>query len=146
MNGSFRSDTGGVSTVIGVVLIVGITVVLMGVIGAFVLNAGPGTQQPTAEFSMTEIEESGDIHLDVRYAGGPDLVLKENIEVTVDGEPADLDGQDWNDEEGALELGDSTTVWDPGGDSLSENEVVRVVWTSDDGTTTDILAAYEVRG
>lgn len=153
MKRSFRSDTAGISTVIGVVLIVGITVVLMGVIGGFVLNSGPGTQSPNADFAMTELESGGDIELDLRYADGPDLVLKENVDVTVDGDPA-CDGTssvDWNTDSGAFELGDSIVV-DGYGTScgspsdLTSGDVVRVTWISDDGTTSKILASYEIKG
>ena len=150
MNRSLRSEARAVSPVVGVVLMVGITVVLMGAVGAFVLNAGPGTSPPDADFVMTEVDDGEAV--DIRYAGGgDDVVLKENIGVIVDGEQA-CEGSsevDWGGS-GALEIGDSVEVdgygypncadFDPAND-----EVVRVIWTSDDGTTSTILADHEIR-
>lgn len=147
MNRGLESDRRAVSTVVGVVLIVGITVVLMGVIGAFVLNAGPGTQPPDASFAITETDNG---EFDIRYTGGTDSVDKTNIEVTVEGEPA-CDGNTevaWNSASGLFEIGESVDV--TGYDDCSNNpeeidpdDIIRVIWTSDDGTTADILAAHQ---
>lgn len=154
MNRSLRSEARAVSPVVGVVLMVGITVVLMGAVGAFVLNAGPGTSPPDADFVMTEFENNSNTTVDIRYAGGgDDVVLKENVEVIVDGEQAcdGPDGEDqveWNDGSGAFDIGDSVEVVRYGqdcDDELDPGNVVRVIWTSDDGTTSTILADHEIR-
>lgn len=142
-----ESDSRAVSTVVGVVLIVGITVVLMGVIGAFVLNAGPGTQPPDANFAITETDDG---EFDIRHTGGADSVDKANIEVTVEGEPACDGGSEvaWNDNNvtGLLEIGESIDVDgynNCNSGDIESDDIIRVIWTSDDGTTSDILAAHQ---
>lgn len=140
-------DEDAVSPVIGVVLMVGITVVIMGAIGAFVLGATPTETAPNADFSITQINDSA---VDIRYAGG-EPAFRENIRVQVNGNiglnnntgtPA-FDGQ------GVIEKDDSVVVrrFETGPTSTQEidtGDIVTVVWTNDNGGSSERLEAHEM--
>lgn len=70
------SDQRAVSHVVGVVLMVGITVILMGTIGAFVfsLDNGSGDQAPQLEIDCNTVDDI------IMHAGG-DQVEGENLEL-----------------------------------------------------------------
>jgi flagellin-like protein len=131
------ADDDAVSPVIGVILMVAITVILAAVIGTFVLNLGDNLQQtsPTASFSFEE--DTGNSDVSVSHDGG-DTIPHSNIKITLD------------------DSGEVTGVWDSGGevtagDSVTFNyggsdNVVKVIWESDDGSNSQKLDEYEIQG
>jgi len=82
---SVRKDEKAVSPVIGVILMVAITVILAAVIGAFVFGMG-GSLKKTYTVGVTATQVDSD-HVDVTFQGGPDAVLVDYMNVTIDGAP-----------------------------------------------------------
>jgi len=110
-----------VSPVIGVVLIVGLTVILSAVVGSLILGVaddtigdGPATDAPNASFVVTE---SGD-ELTITHAGGDAI---EADRLLVDGDLAEP-RQSWGDY-GTIGEGDSMTV-----ETTGSEPTVYVVW------------------
>jgi flagellin-like protein len=143
---SFLRDDSAVSPVIGVVLMVGITVVVMGLVGAFVLGATPSESAPNAEFVITQIDGT---EVDIRYAGG-EPAFRENIRVQVDGNIALKKGTSDPafDGTGVLEKGDSVVIeeyQDGGGETpIGTGDIVTVVWESDNGGSSARLETHEM--
>lgn len=162
----------GVSPVIGVILMVAITVILAAVIGTFVLDIGGSlsesapsatfeTEQPPATTSEMDALSNSDSELvNVTYTGGEE-VLKENINITVNGDQAYiLDGpaattsvSSANTDapytgSGPLEITDTISVVTAGGRTTSEDltpgDTLRIIWDSGDGSS-QILYEYEVQ-
>jgi len=112
-----------VSPVVGVVLLVGITVILAAVVGGAILGVAdqtiqtPGGDEPDAEFVFIE---SGD-SLDVTHSGG-DTIPADELVVDVG-----VETQQW-DRYGTVEKGDTLTV-----DTPAANETVYVLWRTIDG-------------
>jgi flagellin-like protein len=142
---SLVRDENAVSPVIGVVLMVGITVVVMGAIGAFVLGATPSETAPNAEFVITQIDSDT---VDIRYAGG-EPAFRENIRIQVNGNVGlDGGGSPAFDGEGVIEEDDAVTVEQfetgSGPENIGTGDVVTVVWVSDDGGSSERLEAHEM--
>jgi len=112
-----------VSPVVGVVLLVGITVILAAVVGGAILGVAdqtiqtPGGDEPDAEFVFIE---SGD-SLDVTHSGG-DTIPADELVVDVG-----VETQQWE-RYGTVEKGDTLTV-----DTPAANETVYVLWRTIDG-------------
>jgi len=97
------NDRSGVSPVIGVILMVAVTVIVAAVIGATTLGMTDrvGERPPQAQFEVKQVdnhtvydeERDDDIQfgamIEIKHTNGED-VDKENIRVTVDGEPAHI--------------------------------------------------------
>lgn len=135
-----------VSPVIGVVLLVGIAVALMASISVFVLGAGPGDQAPRGEVQFSEQGEN----VTVTVVDGSGLfadelsVIVESRDACFDETHAAHDG--WS---GSLDPGDRVVVngsvaASGGCDTLNTSEVVRVVWSPDGGSRTEVVGQYEV--
>lgn len=130
---SDETDTRAVSPVIGVILLVGITVVLGTVFGFMVLDLGEGTmsdsEQPLTADAPEETDfrfMTGEDTVTVRYTDGPAMDA-ERVYVAVNGET-----HAWR-EHGTIEAGDTVDV-PKNGDS---GEVL-VVWDHlDDQQTLD---------
>ena len=138
------ADDDAVSPVIGVILMVAITVILAAVIGTFVLGLGDQVQStsPNAQFTFNENSTGA---LEMTHDGG-DPVETANLNVTADsGIPSDVcqsdsspGGQNWSDSE--LTAGDACTIPDS---EVEDGDTVRIVWESDDGSSSSTLADYE---
>ncbi|WP_135828465.1 type IV pilin [Halorussus halobius] len=142
---NLRSDDSAVSPVIGVILMVAITVILAAVIGTFVLDLGNQVQSssPTASFSFDQHSNSS---VTVTHDGG-DTIPHSNIEVTVNGSDAKNNGGSkvWN--SGEVSAGNSAQIVKYGQDAnndVSSDDIIRVVWTSDSGENSQVLAEYTV--
>ena len=142
------TDDDAVSPVIGVILMVAITVILAAVIGTFVLGLGQNVQStaPQASFSF---DQKSNNDVTVTHDGG-DTIPHGNIKVTVNGNTAHSDATNdnafWN-SNGEVSAGDSKTIEGyTGSDSLSPDETIRVIWTSDSGENSQTLATYTVAG
>ncbi|RLM94422.1 type IV pilin [Halobellus sp. Atlit-38R] len=125
-------DDAAVSPVIGVILMVAITVILAAVIGSFVLNLGQGIQQtaPQASFGFDYANDS----VDVTHESG-DTVVAAQVNVT---SAAAIDYSGSTLFAGTVSAGDTATY------NLSgtewNGETVRVVWASEDGSTSATLS------
>lgn len=75
----------GVSTVVGVVVLVAITVVLAGVFGAIVLSQSPGSEPPRAAIALTTDSTTQTITLTHRSGAVLDPESL-RLQITVDGE------------------------------------------------------------
>jgi len=146
------TDERAVSPVIGVVLMVGITVALAAVIGTLVLGFDATAAEPDAAFRYEADEGATDGWGDagdsserflVHHDGG-DAVALDRVVVKYAGTPASSlswttvsapSGSQWR-------PGETYVVEDPnpgsGGDFASGQQVL-VVWTSDDGGSSQIL-------
>lgn len=163
-----------VSPVIGVILMVAITVILAAVIGTFVLGLGDSLQQqaPTVTFAGdqgTEEVNGADVPaLTITHEGG-DSVSQENLGVTVNGAQAYENESGafaaWN-KTGEVTAGSSVTlvayssndaangsayetsggeITAPNGlTGLSSGDTARVVWTSNDGSSSQTLFTREI--
>jgi flagellin-like protein len=145
-------DDNAVSPVIGVILMVAITVILAAVIASFVLGLGPGGAAPTVNFdSDYESGAGGGISaqgtLTVSVTGGDSVPYDQ---ISFSGDVAGVDGdsalETWpaanatgtSDGESAISAGDEAGV-----QVNSEPYEVNVVWTSEDGGTTQTLTTFE---
>ncbi|ELZ96760.1 hypothetical protein C440_03263 [Haloferax mucosum ATCC BAA-1512] len=132
-----------VSPVIGVILMVAITVILAAVIGTFVLGLGDQVSEtaPQASFAfdydgseLTITHESGE-----QIDGGL-------VTVTGDVNVSDPNNK-WSDL-GASQIsaGESVIIQSSGDDAFTEGETVRVVWTSESGSTSSTLQKWTYSG
>jgi flagellin-like protein len=126
-----------VSPVIGVILMVAITVILAAVIASFVLGLGPGGAAPTVNFDSSF---DGSSTLTIEVTGGDSvpagqLSVDDGSSTTqwdnfATGSPSSPDSE--------VSAGDSVEVT-----GLSSDYEVSVIWTSEDGGTTQTLTTFE---
>ncbi|WP_058367656.1 type IV pilin [Haloparvum sedimenti] len=130
------TDDRAVSPVIGVILMVAITVILAAVIGTFVLGLGDSVQQssPSASFDF-EFDTSND-NVTVTHEGG-DSIPSAQLNVTKG------NGDNWTNRPeftGEVNAGSSATGTS---DSAWAGETVRVIWTSNDGSSSQTIASRD---
>lgn len=140
-------DEAAVSSVLGVVLMVAVTIILAAVIGTFVLGIGSeltdSSPQTEWEFDESLNETAGGQSNVMILHGGGDDVERATLEVTVDGKTVYENGngvpvpnltvKDGN-------FGDPVTTGDrlvieDGGHDLQPGVVIRVIWHSGDKST-----------
>ena len=123
-----RSDSRGVSPVIGVVLMIAVVVILAAVVGAFATGVFGGQQSaPQASFSYdADAGTDGEVVMD-----GGDTMDAGNLEVTQGSASTD-----WGSSGTDVTAGDSQPV--PSGGSGN----IEVVWNDGDGNSA-ILASFE---
>ncbi|WP_323674666.1 type IV pilin N-terminal domain-containing protein [Halorubellus sp. PRR65] len=149
--GTLLSDDDAVSPVVGVVLMVGITVTMAAVIGVFVLGASTTTSVPDAEFRY-DAHQGGDDKWDgdaseqfvIEHDGGEDVEL-DRVEVQYAGTDVSSGTLSWVDSTppsgDAWRPGEEWVLEDTGGGGdFGENEQVLVLWTTPDGSGSQILA------
>lgn len=143
-------DDDGVSSVLGVVLMVAVTIILAAVIGTFVLGIGSELtdSSPSASWEFSEnVNDSAGGQSDVVVLhGGGDDVDPSNLEVTVDGEtvyrngntvnPSNYTVRDSNFDD-PVTTGDRLVINDSGYD-LQSGDMVRLIWNN--GDSSGILA------
>ncbi|ELZ82518.1 flagellin-like protein [Haloferax elongans ATCC BAA-1513] len=146
----FLTDDNAVSPVIGVILMVAITVILAAVIGTFVLGLGEQTETaPQASFSF-EYDSSGNSNLTITHESGEEinsdrLNVTASTEITnQSGSPAAATSLSWTDLDTGTAVdvtaGSSITI-KPSSNTLG-SETVRVVWTSDSGSSSATLQKW----
>jgi len=138
------TDDDAVSSVLGVVLMVAITIVLAAAIGVFVLGIGTGLTDttPQTRFTMSsDVDGTGDNWVNVSADGGGTFE-SETVYVTVDGAKA-WDGEsgyqsgykkgveEWD---GDVSAGDELAIVE-NGTAITSGDEVQVVWTGGDGRT-----------
>jgi flagellin-like protein len=144
------TDDDAVSPVIGVILMVAITVILAAVIGTFVLGLGENVQEtsPTASITFDQQSEpsASETTVKISHDGGDSLSTDEitlALELS-DGTSADLNqtASDWSSNE--ITAGDTVKVAHDDDNDLEDGDIVKVVWTSNSGETSNVLADHEV--
>lgn len=151
-----RDDENAVSPVIGVILMVAITVILAAVIGTFVLGLGQEMNKnaPTSQLSFDQAAGNNPASVTLSHDGGDKL---NQGEVSIVFEPGDGDTLDdgtgdspvdtWADQsspEEEVTAGESVELQTDGGDDFQSGDVIKVVWTADDGSTSQVIREYEV--
>ncbi len=137
------TDDRAVSPVIGVILMVAITVILAAVIGTFVLGLGDSLQQqsPSASFGFDyEDNTTGNASVTIVHQGG-DSIDAAQLSVSVDGTDVSDPGSDfdYNPEwTGTVSAGTSATVDKASGNDWA-GESIRVIWTSNDGSSSQTI-------
>jgi len=116
---------------------VAITVILAAVIGTFVLGLGDQLQEtaPNANFSFQYTD--GDVT--ITHSGG-DRIDGSQLSVTVS-DGSSNDDTPFGD---PVTAGSSYSTADDGGVSISPGETVSVIWTSNDGSRSAVLAQSTV--
>ena len=119
-----RSDSRGVSPVIGVVLMIAVVVILAAVVGAFATGVfGGQTDAPQAAFSYND----GTVTMD-----SGENIPTEQLEVEGD---ASFSGD-------TVTAGDSAS---PVSDDDEDGEI-EVTWTSEDGGNSAVLGRFDAEG
>lgn len=143
------SDERAVSPVIGIVLMVGITVIMAAIIGGLVMGMIPDqTSQPTVNLEFQEHNETVTI-----AHGGGDNFDAAGVTITGSGMTGELsatadddsDGIDTNSWGNSTSTGDSITLAEDSNDGLdSDGGEIQVVWNTNDRST--ILDRFEYSG
>ncbi|GAB3679805.1 hypothetical protein GCM10028857_01660 [Salinarchaeum chitinilyticum] len=144
--GSLCRDDDAISSVLGVVLMVAVTIILAAVIGTFVLGIGSELtdSSPSAswEFSENVNDSAANSTVTILHGGGEDVDAS-TLEVTVGGVTAYADGE----AENGFTLiqngwGDTVTASDrlviEGNTSEMDGKKIRLYWS--DGDSSSILA------
>ncbi|WP_435064865.1 type IV pilin [Halobaculum sp. EA56] len=131
-------DDRAVSPVIGVILMVAITVILAAVIGSFVLGLGNSVQQtaPNANFQFDYSQEGGDYNVTATHSGGD--TISDGETVTLNASDSDGSVDQVNQFSTPVSAGDSAELG-----NVSSGSTVRVIWTSENGETSQALATGE---
>jgi len=119
-------DDRAVSPVIGVILMVAITVILAAVIGSFVLGLGNSVQQtaPNANFQFDYNNTAMDVT--ATHTGGATIPASDNVTLSTPNETVPFGTE--------VSAGTSKTA------NYTSGEYVRVIWTAEDGGTSQTLA------
>jgi flagellin-like protein len=141
----FRTDDSAVSPVIGVILMVAITVILAAVIGTFVLGLGEslGNSAPQAQYNFEYADAGGTDNkwVNVSHQGG-DPVKNSTIDIEVGSN--DIYDGDANSftpfPNSKITAGDQVTI----NVSATQGDTVQIVWTSEDGQKSAVIAESEV--
>ncbi|WP_058365339.1 type IV pilin [Haloparvum sedimenti] len=125
-----------VSPVIGVILMVAITVILAAVIGTFVLGLGDSVQQssPSASFGFDYAENGGNYTTTVTHEGG-DSIPSDQVAISYTHGNGSTVSEPWNGSND-ITAGDSTEV-----DPVEADSDVRVIWTSNDGSSSQTIGS-----
>ncbi|WP_277556098.1 type IV pilin N-terminal domain-containing protein [Halobaculum limi] len=133
-----NSDDRAVSPVIGVILMVAVTVILAAVVGSMALGLGGSLQQiaPNANFQF-EYTADGPDNYDVTatHMGGDVITAQETSSLSLIAVGV-ATPEEFNLSVSSVSAGNSVTLED-----VSNNTVVRVVWTSADGGSSQTLAS-----
>jgi FlaG/FlaF family flagellin (archaellin) len=136
-----------VSSVLGVVLMVAVTIILAAVIGTFVLGIGADLtdSSPSTQWEFSEnLNGSGNGSLVILHGGGED-VDKSDIEITIGGTAvyengADVSGDGFSvvDNAGDPMTSGDRLVIEEDGTQFNKGDMVRVIWQTEDSS--NILA------
>lgn len=151
----FQDSDRAVSPVIGVILMVAITVILAAVIGSFVLELGGSVNSvPQASFDFdTEEADNGTIENITIVHNGGDTIEVDRLNVTGAVENSGSPIEFTNSDVGSFSSGESFSAGDEititsSDDTTSisgeEGDVVRVVFTSEGGGSSNVVASFEL--
>ncbi|RDZ63576.1 type IV pilin [Haloferax sp. Atlit-12N] len=132
-----------VSPVIGVILMVAITVILAAVIGTFVLGLGDQVSEtsPQASFAF----DYDGTELTITHESG-EQINGDLVSITGDVNVSSPNNK-WSDlGSGTISAGESVVIQSSGNDAFTQGETVRVVWTSESGSTSSTLQKWTYNG
>lgn len=136
------TEEGAVSSVLGVVLMVAVTIILAAVVGIFVLGIGEDltTENPQVTFDHSfTVSDSADNSVLILHGGGDQLEAN-NIEVRIGGQTAYPDSGNFNQTSGwdgdFISAGQTLRIEDDS--KISEGDSVVIVWS--DGQRSAILS------
>ena len=135
------TDDRAVSPVIGVILMVAITVILAAVIGTFVLGLRQNVQStPSASFDY-DFDESVN-NVTITHTGGDRLAVGDNTQsVNITGGNYT---HGWLGSSGSANVTDSLSAGDSANPyAYDSGDTVRVVWVSESGESSAVLAQQE---
>jgi len=127
------TDERAVSPVIGVVLMVAIVVILSAVVGTAVLSIGNDAQQVSPQVSVQFDYNESNTEVSITHEGG-DNIQTSNIRI------AETGGSDGISVSGSGEIASAEEI---ASGSYESGETISVVWESDDGSKSVILAQSE---
>ena len=146
----FITADDAVSSVIGVILMVAVTVILAAVVATFVLGLGeqvsdaaPETtfdfdfdEDSDAEDSWGNNKSNGEGLLTITHIGGPTIDAS-LLSVTGSSAVSADDYDDFSEALDQMSAGDSVSIWMNSEDSIS------VVWTNPGGTQSSVLRSFD---
>ncbi|ELZ84712.1 flagellin-like protein [Haloferax elongans ATCC BAA-1513] len=136
------TDDDAVSSVLGVVILVVISLTLALTIGIFVFNSSEqiSDEKPEASFEFEFQSDASTPMLTIRHESG-EPVPADQLTVTVDQTNVSLSPTYEFDQSfsGTVETGATAVVTKGSAGSTWEGETVQVVWTADSGTETAVL-------
>ena len=146
VDASAPTDDRGVSPVIGVILMVGLTVLLATVLGTVVLDfTGEISEQPPQAAFEYEFDTAGD-DVTITHVSG-DRIDSETIRIMVGGDEAissadpGFQGTGWA---GSVRAGDTIRLGDNEiEDSIATGETVRIIWQSPSSSSASTLDSRE---
>jgi flagellin-like protein len=141
------TDDEAVSSVIGVVLMVAVTIVLAASIGVFVLGIGTGLTDPTPQATLSMSSSVGGTagadYVNVSSEGGESFAAEDTY-LTVAGTKAWEGGSGavganyrvgaskWD---GDVEAGSRLDIVEDGADSIRDGDEVQVIWSTGDSSS-----------
>ncbi|AHF98399.1 hypothetical protein HALLA_05410 [Halostagnicola larsenii XH-48] len=143
------SNDRAVSPVIGIVLMVGITVIMAAIIGGLVMGMIPDqTSQPTVNLEFQEHNET----VTIAHGGGDDFDaagvtitgsgMTEELSATADDDSGGIESNSWDN---STSTGDSITLAEDSDGGLdADGGEIQVVWNANDRST--ILDRFEYSG
>ncbi|WP_396613492.1 type IV pilin (plasmid) [Haloferax sp. S1W] len=138
----FLTDDDAVSSVLGVVILIVISLTLAAIIGVFVFNSSDeiSDEKPDASFEFEFEDDASTPRLTIRHDSGAP-VPADQLTVTVDGTNVSLSpGYDYEQSfSGTVETGTTAVVTKESAGPAWDGEAVRVVWTSNAGSETAVL-------
>ena len=141
-------DDRAVSPVIGVILMVAITVILAAVIGSFVLGLGNSVQQTTPnanfQFDFEEVGTSDHYNVTATHEGGDTLTSDNTRTLNLTASSGTDSTTSFPFSAGdQLALLDNSAAADGVNKSVPAGETVRVIWTSQNGESSQSLASQQ---
>jgi FlaG/FlaF family flagellin (archaellin) len=139
---AFCADDTAVSSVLGVILMVAITIILAAIVGTFVLGIGQGltsaTPQTAFEYS-TDYDPGDNSSVTILHAGG-DAIEQQTLEVTIGGQTAWKAGQEESPFDQTSEWPKQVTAGDrlgleDDGSTIDKGDEVLLIWTGESKAT-----------
>ncbi|KTG28200.1 type IV pilin [Haloferax profundi] len=132
-----------VSPVIGVILMVAITVILAAVIGTFVLGLGDQVSEtaPQASFSFDYDSGTDTENFTITHESG-EAIPASQLNITGDKIPSDASFDTGADNK--VSAGESAVI-EPDA-AFADGDTVRIVWTSESGSTSSTLQKWTYNG
>lgn len=139
----FDNENRGLSPVIGVVMLVGLTVILVAVIGGFVTDAGGDIgSAPNAQIGVSFDTDESNVTLS--HNGGSDInpeTLKVQYENGSTTSVPFNTAKAGSDVEGLIQAGEEVTLdgsnW--GVSNMSSGDTLSIIWTGESGDSRDVL-------
>lgn len=134
-------DDRGVTSVLGVVLMVAVTIILASVIGVYVLGIGSDLTEtsPQTSFEFSHSTSPGDTNSTTIVHGGGDTFQADSVEITIGGETVYENGENTSDFlasgwSGEVSSGDSITIKEDAG-TFQPGDSVIIIWNGEESSS-----------